>query len=296
MAHPDDLPELAEIHHLLAEGLPFDRQFRVIQRNGRVRSLSIHGEVLVDSAGKRSRAIGVLMDITPHVENLYASQIDSERIRALIDGIGGTIWTARSDGYITDFIMSNPATVPDPAKFLGTNWQSMLHPDDVEKRKLVWNKAVANKAPYTNEYRVRDADGNYKWRRSYVAPLLNKNGSVREWVGLSLFVHQQQSVAASAASGPTGAQIRAARGILNWSVRDLADRTGLSAGVVRRLEAGNGVNKNAPEALALVKDALSAGGVEFFVLPDGEAGVFPTRKENRIKIVSETSGPKKISA
>ena len=34
VAHPDDLPELAEIHHLLAEGLPFDRQFRVIQRNG----------------------------------------------------------------------------------------------------------------------------------------------------------------------------------------------------------------------------------------------------------------------
>jgi transcriptional regulator with XRE-family HTH domain len=94
----------------------------------------------------------------------------------------------------------------------------------------------------------------------------------------------------------TGAQVRAARGILNWSVRDLADRTGLSAGVVRRLEAHDGPIKNAPDAVALLKDALSANGVDFFVLPDGEAGVFPTRKENRMKVVGGTDRPKKISA
>jgi len=291
VAHPDDLPALAEIHHLLDQGLPFDRQFRVIHRNGHVRSLSIHGEVLVDSAGKRTRVIGVVMDITQHVENLHASQIDSERIRSLMEGIGGTIWTARSDGNITDFIMGNEKTATDPAKYLGANWQKMLHPDDVEKRMQVLNQAVAKKAAYTNEYRVRDADGNYQWRRSYVAPMLNDDGTIREWVGLSLYIHSQASTAE--ASLLTGAQIRAARGILNWSVRDLADRTGLSAGVVRRLEASDGVNKNAAEALVLVKDSLSAGGVEFFVLPDGEAGVYPARKENRLKLVKKVGEPAK---
>jgi PAS domain S-box-containing protein len=294
VAHPDDLPALAEIHHVLAQGLPFDREFRVIHRNGHVRSLSIHGEVLVDSGGKRKRVIGVLIDITHHVENLHASHIDSERIRKLMDGIGGTIWTARSDGYLTDFIVRNPETAPDAAQYLGANWQTMLHPDDVEKRNRVWNKAVASKTGYTNEYRVRDANGRYKWRRSYVAPILNDDGTVREWVGLSLYVHARDTTAET--SILTGAQIRAARGILNWSVRDLADRTGLAAGVVRRLEATDGVNKNATEALTLIRDSLSAGGVEFFVLPDGEAGVFPTAKKNRIKIVSEIPPPKKNSA
>jgi hypothetical protein len=47
----------------------------------------------------------------------------------------------------------------------------------------------------------------------------------------------------------------------------------------------------------LVKDSLSAGGVEFFVLPDGEAGVYPARKENRLKLVKKVGEPaKKISA
>lgn len=285
VAHPDDLPALTEIHHVMEEGLPFDRNFRVIHRNGRVRSLSIHGEVLVDSAGRHSRVVGVLIDVTQHVEKMHAAQIDLERIRALMDGIGGTIWTARSDGAITDFIKRNEATVPVAAQFLGLNWQAMLHPDDVEKRNRVWERAVRNKEAYTNEYRVRDANGNYKWRRSYVAPLLNESGSIREWVGLSLSVHQDGMEANDFAAALTGAQIRAARGILNWSVRDLSSRTGLSVGVVRRLEESDEASKNATDQLNLIKDALSAGGVDFFTLPSGEAGVFPTRKENRLKIV-----------
>jgi PAS domain-containing protein len=291
-AHPDDLPALAEIHHILAEGLPFDRQFRVIHRNGRVRSLSIQGEVLVDSAGRRSRAVGVLIDITHHVEKLHASQIDLERIRALMNGIGAVMWTARSDSQFTDFILHDEATAPIPAHFLGLNWQTMLHPDDIAKTKRAWNKAVAEKSVYTVDHRVRDPGGTYKWRRSYAAPLLNDDGSIREWVGLSLHVHQQQSVAAGERSELTGAQIRAARGILNWSVRDLADRTGLSVGVVRRLEETDEAGKNAAASLNLIKDALSAGGVDFFVLPGGEAGVFPTRKANRFKIVGKIAGGK----
>lgn len=294
VAHPDDLPALAEIHHVLAQGMPFDREFRVIHRNGHVRSLSIHGEVLVDSAGKRTSVIGVLIDITQHVEKLHASRIDSERIHKLMDGIGGSVWTARADGYITDFIVRNPDTAPDPARYLGTNWQAMLHPDDVETRNRLWDKAVATKTGYTNEYRVRDAHGRYKWRRSYVTPIFNDDGSVREWIGLSLYVHAREATAET--SILTGAQIRAARGILNWSVRDLADRTGLAPGVVRRLEAIDGANKNAAEALTLIKDSLSAGGVEFFILPDGEAGVYPTAKKNRIKLVGSPENVKKISA
>jgi PAS domain-containing protein len=291
VAHPDDLPALAEIHHVLAEGLPFDRQFRVIYGNGRVRSLSIHGEVLVDSAGRRSRAVGVLIDVTHHVEKLHASQIDLERIRALMNGIGALMWTARSDSHFTDFILHDEHAPPIPAQFLGLNWQTMLHPDDVAKTKRAWNKAVAEKSVYTVDHRVRDSGGTYKWRRTYAAPLLNEDGSIREWVGLSLHVHQQQS-AAGERSELTGAQIRAARGILNWSVRDLADRTGLSVGVVRRLEESDEAARNASVALNLIKDAVSAGGVDFFVLPGGEAGVFPTRKTNRLRIVGKSAGGK----
>src|SRR3569833_3141608 len=61
VTHPVDLPVIAEIQHIIADGLPFDRNFRVFLANGRVRHLSIHGEVVVAALGRKRRAIGVLL-------------------------------------------------------------------------------------------------------------------------------------------------------------------------------------------------------------------------------------------
>jgi hypothetical protein len=66
---------------------------------------------------------------------------------------------------------------------------------------------------------------------------------------------------------------------------------------VRRIEEQDGITNNADDSVMLIKDALSAGGVEFFVLPEGEAGVFPARKETRLKIVDNNRRyAKKMSA
>lgn len=296
VTHPDDLPVLAEIQHILAEGLPFERQFRVIHPNGRVRAMAIHGEVVVDVSGRKSRAIGALMDVTAHVESVHASQVDSERVRTIMSAIDGRLWTARSDGFRTDLLLRGASSSTVAGNWLGFGWLARVHPDDVEMARTAWATAAERKNGFTLDLRVRGDDGTYRWRRQYCSPILNDDGSAREWVGLSLLINADQIAAESAAGLITGSQIRAARGILNWSVRDLADRTGLSTGTLRRIEAHDGYNKGAAPALVLIKDALSAAGVDFFVLPTGEAGVYPTRKGARLKVVSKREDTKKISA
>ncbi len=288
VAHPDDIPVIAEIQHILGQGLPINRQFRVVHPNGRVRAMAIHGEALVGRDGKADRIVGVLMDITRHVESVVTSQINSERVRELMAAISGSIWVARTDGYYTDFLLRDPKGHV-PAAFQGNNWHNAVHPDDLNKVLRNWNNAAATKSIFTSEHRIRGTTGEYHWRRAYATPILADDGSVREWVGLSLAIHEQATAANSGDRHLTAAQIRAARGILNWSVRDLAGRTGLSVGVVRRLEETEDAGKNAADALNLIKDSLSAGGVDFFVLPSGEAGVYPTKRENRLKIVAKTA-------
>ena len=62
----------------------------------------------------------------------------------------------------------------------------------------------------------------------------------------------------------TSAQIRAARGLLNWTVRDLAEHAGVHRNTVTRVEtdtAGPG------HAVAAMQIALEAAGVVF--LPAG---------------------------
>lgn len=64
----------------------------------------------------------------------------------------------------------------------------------------------------------------------------------------------------------TSAQLRAARGLLNWTVRDLSAAAGVHRNTVTRIETGETTSGN---AIVAIKKTLEAAGVVF--LPDGEA-------------------------
>lgn len=68
----------------------------------------------------------------------------------------------------------------------------------------------------------------------------------------------------------TSAQIRAARALVNWTVRDLADKAGVHRNTVTRAE----TDATGPgHATAAIRAALEAAGVEFIVENGGGPGV-----------------------
>ena len=71
----------------------------------------------------------------------------------------------------------------------------------------------------------------------------------------------------------TGDQIRAARGALNWSVRELAARSGVATATIVRYETEVGVPKSRKDNLAMLKTALEAAGIEFIGTPEDAPGI-----------------------
>ena len=71
----------------------------------------------------------------------------------------------------------------------------------------------------------------------------------------------------------TSAQIRAARGILDWSRRDLANISGISFASMMRLESFDGVPASNFKTLVAIKKAFEEAGVEFIGTPEKGAGV-----------------------
>ena len=65
------------------------------------------------------------------------------------------------------------------------------------------------------------------------------------------------------------AQSRAARGLLDWTQQELADRAGVSIVTVRQVEAGLSQPRRA--TLEVIRRALEAGGVKF-IEENGGAG------------------------
>jgi transcriptional regulator with XRE-family HTH domain len=61
----------------------------------------------------------------------------------------------------------------------------------------------------------------------------------------------------------TGAQIRAARAFLNWSVRELSDRSGVSQSAISRAERVEGAPTMQSRNLQALRTVFESSGLEF---------------------------------
>ena len=71
----------------------------------------------------------------------------------------------------------------------------------------------------------------------------------------------------------TSGQIKAARGLLSWTVQELADKSGLGFTTIVRMESAEGVPPSQAKTLDAVRKAVESAGVEFTGTPDSQAGV-----------------------
>ena len=78
----------------------------------------------------------------------------------------------------------------------------------------------------------------------------------------------------------TAAQCRAARGLLDWSQQELADRAGLGIVTIRQIEAD--ITDPRRATLVVLKQAFERAGIEFIDENGGGAGV-QIRKRKRTK-------------
>ena len=77
----------------------------------------------------------------------------------------------------------------------------------------------------------------------------------------------------------TSCQIRAARALVNWSARELAEKSGLGVATIRRMELADGVPSSNAQTLDLVRKVMESVGVEFIGSPEDGPGVRLARRE-----------------
>jgi transcriptional regulator with XRE-family HTH domain len=79
----------------------------------------------------------------------------------------------------------------------------------------------------------------------------------------------------------TSEQIRAARALLRWEQRDLAETSGISLPSVKRLETQPGPLAAQERTIADLRRALEKAGVEFIAENGGGAGVRLAKRGKR---------------
>src|SRR4051794_10525159 len=82
----------------------------------------------------------------------------------LAEAIPQVVWVARPDGH--PFYFNGrwyDYTGLSREQSIGPGWSIPLHPDDRERSVARWEQATGTGEPYEVEYRLRAADGSYRW-------------------------------------------------------------------------------------------------------------------------------------
>ncbi|WP_163989720.1 GAF domain-containing protein [Pyxidicoccus caerfyrddinensis] len=115
-----------------------------------------------------------------------------ERFRSLVSATAQAVWVTHPEGDIVEDSPSWRAfTGQTYEQWRGRGWLDAIHPDDRELAARAWHAAVVARAPYEVEYRVRRPDGTYTPTKARGVPMLNADGSVREWVGTNSDISAQ---------------------------------------------------------------------------------------------------------
>ena len=75
-------------------------------------------------------------------------------------------------------------------------------------------------------------------------------------------------------------QMRMARAVLGWSFEIMAEKCGVSARTLRRIESEDGLMKATKANLRLIRETLEAAGIEFIGEPGEGPGVRLWTKQN----------------
>jgi two-component system, chemotaxis family, CheB/CheR fusion protein len=109
-----------------------------------------------------------------------------DELRQMIDALPVLAWATRPDGaWLTvNERWSEYAGVAEREQ-QGAGWLHVVHPDDRERVRAEWERAVANGNGFESLFRIRSVSGDYRWFETRATAVHDSRGAVQKWYGTS---------------------------------------------------------------------------------------------------------------
>ena len=129
-------------------------------------------------------ALRLLATIYSEYQANEAAKEGEVRYRSLALATTQIIWTTNAQGeVVTEQPMWAAFSGMRQQDIQGWGWMEAIHSEDREPSSAAWRRAVQNRAPYDDEYRLRRHDGAYRHMAVRGVPIPGAGCAVREWVG-----------------------------------------------------------------------------------------------------------------
>jgi PAS domain S-box-containing protein len=177
--------------------LPYTKQ---MTRKDGSRWWGLFAPARISGDGANARCVLFVIDVTENKETEARLAESEERFRAMVEGFAQTVWETDAHGRV---VTGSPGwtayTGQSEAASLGVGWIEAVHPDDRAYALREWRAAVGTRRVLNAEFRVQAASGGWRWTNARAAPLFNRDGSVRKWVGMHIDVDERRRTQAALA-------------------------------------------------------------------------------------------------
>jgi PAS domain S-box-containing protein len=170
--HPEDRSkwQQAIAEHFAGKTARFELEMRML-RHGEVRWIQQSGLLSRDASGRPTRWTGSVRDVTDRKAGEAALRESEQRFALAVSGSNDGIWDL--DLTTNEMFMSERAQLlyglePGITLRPRPQWCAMaqFHPDDGMSRSDMMEGYLAGRVPaYDGEWRIRHADGSYRWIR-----------------------------------------------------------------------------------------------------------------------------------
>jgi two-component system cell cycle sensor histidine kinase/response regulator CckA len=186
--HPEDLPRFETAYgSALATRKAFQTEYRLRRADGEYRWILETATPRFTASGEFSGFLGSAIDITDRRAAEQALRESEERFRRMADASPVLIWMDDAEGLCTYFNKSwLDFTGRTLEQELGHGWWETVHPDDLARFRTEYEEAQAAHRRFQTEYRVRRADGQYRWLIDTGAPRFTASGAFDGYIGSSI--------------------------------------------------------------------------------------------------------------
>ncbi len=167
----------------------------ILTKNGKPQKIYVNlvYEAYRETDGSISGIVEVVSNVTEQVEAIEKIKVSEERFGAAVAAVQGIVWTNNAKGEMEGEQVGWAAlTGQSYDEYQGYGWVKPVHPDDAQPTIEAWNIAVNERKIFVFEHRLKMSDGQWGHFSIRAIPLLNTDGSIREWVGVHTNITQKR--------------------------------------------------------------------------------------------------------
>jgi PAS domain S-box-containing protein len=194
MVHPDDVNILARLWETaLVAHTAFACEYRTKYFDGTWHWVRLEVEPFLPPDGEFTRWLGLVIDIDQRRRSEELLKKSEYILRMTIETMPALVWRATPHGqleYVNERVREY--TGKSVADLALTGWVDLVHPEDLESLMATYRECFATGKSYRATWRMKGADGGFRWFRALAEPLRDDDGTILHWHGMHIDIHEQR--------------------------------------------------------------------------------------------------------